>query len=84
MVTHNNTTGKNFGHLAEDKDVVGPSTPDSGNNKDKEEGCVDEADMEEDGGGEEPEDCVDELAHHKDRFRLHLVGVVNLTRVQHS
>ena len=52
--THNNETGKNFGHLAEDKDVVGSPTPDAGDNEDKEEGGVDEAEMEEDGGGKEP------------------------------
>ena len=76
--------GKTCGHLAEDKDVVGSATPYAGNNKDKEEGGVEEAEMEEDGGGEEPEDGVDELTHNKDGFCLHLVWVVDLTRAQYS
>ena len=77
--THSNL----IGHLAEDKDIVGSAAPDAGNNEDKEEGGVDEAEVEEDGGGKEPEEGVDELTHHKDDFRLHLVWVVNLTRRQH-
>ena len=82
-MTHNNATGNNFGHLAEDKDVVGSTTPDAGKDKDKEEGGVDEAEMEEDGGGKEPHEGVDELTHHEDGFGLHLVWVVHLTRRQH-
>ena len=78
------STGKKKGHLAEDKDVVGASAPDAGDDEDKEEGGVDEAEVEEDGGGQEPEEGVDELTHHEDGLRLHLVRVVNLTRAQHS
>ena len=80
----NNIAGQKWGHLAEDEDVVGASTPDAGDDEDKEEGGVDEAEVEEDGGGQQPEDGVDELTHHEDGLRLHLVWVVNLTRAQYS
>merc|ERR1711971_210270 len=70
--------------LAEDKDVVGASAPDAADDEDKEEGGVDEAEVEEDGGGQGPEEGVDELTHHEDGLRLHLVRVVHLTRAQHS
>merc|ERR1719234_2842567 len=69
--------------LAEDKDVVGASAPDAGDDEDQEEG-VDDAEVEEDGGGQEPEEGVDELTHHEDGLRLHLVRVVDFTRAQHS
>ena len=72
------------GHLAEDEDVVGTTAPDASHYQHQQQGGVEEAEVEEDGGGDQPQEGVDELAHHKDDLGLHLVGMVDLTGCYNS
>ena len=71
------------GHLAEDEDVVGPPAPDASHHQHQQQAGVEEAEVEEDWGGEQPQEGVDELAHHEDDLGLHLVWMVDLPRSDH-